>query len=388
GPLALLWNGFEFGLFYQSTDLRIRLQRVGANGELEGAAVVLTPNHLIFPDDELHVIWDPTRGAYLMARTITQSGERGLWLEVIERDGRTRADRQIELFPARPGANPRVAVTANGTIGVFYDHGITEQLTLLRIDASETLHPAIPVIADPGLTFDVHARNNVFGIVRRLPIADATTRTEIRWMALDHTGAVVTGDRQLVTSRGRDVVPVSLRGNENEWALSYVDSPLGLDLDRGELRLHRFSTAGGAISNTLFSPDSARFNALASDPFIWTGASYVTSGEFVLSPSEGSDSYLISHCPIRATASASKNIIVLYDPVELSTVVQGGSGPYRYEWDLGDRNFRTGSPVTHTYLHPGVYTVVVTVTDAAGGTSISTVTVRVVELKKRAVRPR
>lgn len=387
GPAALLWNGSEFGLFYQSTDLRIRLQRVGTDGQLLGGSILITPNHSVFADDELHVIWDATRNAYLMARTITQGAERGLWLEVIERDGRTRADRHIEIFPARP-ATPRVAVTRNGTIGVFYKHGTTEQLTLLRIDASEVLHPAIPVATTPGLAFDVHARNDVFGIVRRLPIVENTTRTEIRWMALDHTGAVVTGDRQLLESRGRDVAPVSLRGNDNEWALSYADSPLGFDIDRGEFRLHRFSTAGGAISNTLFASDRSRFAALGRYPLIWTGASYVASAEFNVSPNEGSDSYLLSHCPIRATAAASKQVIVLYDPVTFSATVEGGSAPYRYAWDFGNRTFGSGSPVTHTYLHPGTYTAILTVTDAAGGTSVSTVTVRVVEPKKRAVRPR
>ncbi|HEY0140734.1 MAG TPA: PKD domain-containing protein [Thermoanaerobaculia bacterium] len=385
GPVAILWNGLEFGLFYRGADSRIRLQRVSQAGELVGGALI-TPNHGGFAEDEFHVVWDPTRSAYVMARTITQGGERGLWLEVIERDGRTRADRQIELFPARPGANPRVAVTQNGTIGIFYKHAITEQLTLLRIDASETLHAAIPVATTPGLSYDVHARNNVFGVVRRIPFGGS--RTEIRWLALDHTGAVVTGDRQLLESRGRDVGPVSLRGNEEEWALSYVDSPLGFDIDRGEFRLHRFTTAGGRISDTLFSNDRSRFNALGSDPFVWTGASYVMSAEFTVSASEGSDSYLLSHCPIRATAAASKTTILLYDPVTFSAAVQGGTGPYRYQWDFGDRNFGNGSPVSHLYLHTGTYTAIVTVTDAAGGTSISTVTVRVIEGKRRAVRPR
>lgn len=383
GPASIFWTGNEFGVFYLTPDRRIRLQLISASGNPLSGGATITPNHAVFPDDEFEVVWDPTRQAYAMVRSITQGGDKGLWLILIERDGRTRADRRIELFPDKP-AQPRIAVTDSGVIGVFYIHSITRELTLLRVDADDVLHPTVPVATTPGRAIDVHSRNDLFGVVRRIDIP--ANRTEIRWLVLDDQGAIIVGDRQLAVSRGADVAPIALGGNDQEWALSYADSPLGFDLDRGDYRLLRFSTAGGQISNTFFSTETSRSNVIGTDPFVWTGASYVSSAEFFVSVNEGSDSYLVSHCPIQASVTVSLPVVRLFQPVTFTPTVQGGKGPFRYDWDFGDRSIGIGAPTSHTYQHTGLYTVILTVTDAAGGQSVTTINVLVTLPKTRAVR--
>jgi hypothetical protein len=383
GPISILWTGTEFAVFYQSPDRKIRLQLIAANGSPVSGSTVITANHSVFADDEFEVVWDPTRDAFAMVRTITQGGDNGLWFILIGRDGRTRADRRIELFPKKP-AQPRIAVTNSGIVGIFYVHALTDALTLLRIDAADVLQASVPVASAAGRNIDVYSRNNLFGVVRELDIP--ANRTEIRWLVLDDQGDQVVGDRRLVVSSGADVSPIALGGNDEEWALSYADSPLGFDLDRGDYRLMRFTTAGGQISNTFFSTESSRSNVLGSDPFVWTGASYVTSAEFFVSVGEGSDSYLISHCPIKAAVTSTLTIVRVFYPITFTPSVQGGKGPFRFDWDFGDRSSGVGAPATHIYQHTGLYTVILTVTDAAGGQSITTINVQVTTPKTRAVR--
>ena len=50
----------------------------------------------------------------------------------------------------------------------------------------------------------------------------------------------------------------------------------------------------------------------------------------------------------------------------------GGVPPYTFRWNFGDETPAvTGNPVIHKYSEPGVFTVVVTVTDSKGNTSRS-----------------
>jgi PKD repeat protein len=61
-------------------------------------------------------------------------------------------------------------------------------------------------------------------------------------------------------------------------------------------------------------------------------------------------------------------------PVELVALVSGGTAPFTYAWNLGDRNTSATATVTYTYAAPGTYVLGVLVTDALGATTTANVT--------------
>ena len=67
------------------------------------------------------------------------------------------------------------------------------------------------------------------------------------------------------------------------------------------------------------------------------------------------------------------------DVVTFTSTVTGGSGSPTYSWDFGDSSTAatTANP-THSFAATGTYTVKITVTDAAGATTQSTMTINVV----------
>ena len=63
--------------------------------------------------------------------------------------------------------------------------------------------------------------------------------------------------------------------------------------------------------------------------------------------------------------------------IQFTATAIGGTQPYVYAWDFGDGSTATGSTTSHSYLLPGTYTVVVTVTDGVGQTASASNTVTV-----------
>ncbi|HYY91037.1 MAG TPA: PKD domain-containing protein [Candidatus Dormibacteraeota bacterium] len=63
--------------------------------------------------------------------------------------------------------------------------------------------------------------------------------------------------------------------------------------------------------------------------------------------------------------------------VQFTGSATGGTAPYSYSWNFGDGNTGTGSTASNSYLLPGTYTVVLTVTDATGVTTTASQTITV-----------
>ena len=118
-------------------------------------------------------------------------------------------------------------------------------------------------------------------------------------------------------------------------------------------------------------------------PHVWTGTSYVGSISRAVPRSEGSDTHLVKHCPLLSSVSGPA-YTPLYGLAQFTASASGGTPDYRYQWDFGDTGKGEGRTPSHQYIRTGTYVVTVTITDTAGGLTVSTMTVNVVVPKRRA----
>jgi len=80
---------------------------------------------------------------------------------------------------------------------------------------------------------------------------------------------------------------------------------------------------------------------------------------------------------LTASFTVSLSHPVVGQTVSFTGSASGGTSPYSYAWNFGDSSTGSGSSVSHVYQTAGVYTVVLTVTDAAGHVASSSNTVTV-----------
>jgi PKD repeat protein len=62
--------------------------------------------------------------------------------------------------------------------------------------------------------------------------------------------------------------------------------------------------------------------------------------------------------------------------VRFTATAAGGAGPYRYRWSFGDGGTSTVQNPSRTYVAPGTYLVILTITDSRGVTARTTLSVR------------
>ncbi|HET7436510.1 MAG TPA: PKD domain-containing protein, partial [Thermoanaerobaculia bacterium] len=376
GPLALLWNGTEFGLFYQNQNLRLVLQRISAEGQPIGSGVIVAPARPVFAADEFDITWDAHRQAYAIARVAAQGPDRGLWFWSVRPDGTIAAELQLYFFLATP-AHPHIAVTANGTTGIIFDHSAGGIYYIaIAPDNTFTLAQLLPTI---GHDARLAVRGNTFAIAST---AVTNAGNAIRWLRFNANGTALAPESTIFVSP-REVSLSSLIATDREWALAYNDAPTGTP----EYRLRRFEDDGTIISDAVFSPDHLTTSLSTRYPFVWTGTSYISPVALFVNNTQGSDSYLIRNCPLRGTPVPNATLVAILDTVQFTADVSGGKPAYKYFWDFGD--FSTPSTFeapTHKYDRTGTYTVTLTVVDAVGATSVETATVRVIREKRRVVR--
>ena len=369
---ALLWNGSEFALFYQQPDSTLVMQRLDTNGNSIGAPVPIA-NHAWGGEDEVDVVWSPSRNAYGVARTVTNGPDRGVWMTVVSRTGEVIADSQLTLFFNIP-AVPRVAALPAGAFA----------LTWIR--TSGPLFLSIVPASGFGTTVSVSDRVVISAQVasdgnRILVIFSSTTSmgTELRSSQFDLSGNRITGDAPFLTGSGSDIFPLHLQWNPvlSEWALTYNDAQSGLNGFPGEIRLRRFRSLSDVASDTLLSPDPVRGRLNAPYPITFMNGAYYATISRLLSRVEGSESYLLKICPFFVTARSDPSFQQPFTPVTLIASGSGGTPPYRFEWNFGDNGIATGAVVQHLYSVPGTYTVTLTGTDAAGAVSITTTQVTI-----------
>jgi len=387
GPLALVWNGSDFGLFYQQpATLQLMMQRVSIGTVPIGNPVAIAPGHALAGGQEFNFTWDATRSAYVIARSSLSGFERGLWLTTAGVDGTTKTNDQL-TFNVFDTATPRVAVTSSGVIAVTWARVINnqEELAFAIVVPGQPL-TNIATVAQNATHALMATDNRIFFEVYQSPAPGNTT--EIRASKFDTTGRVVAADSRLVAPSGVDAVPASFIATDREWALEYVDAIFGAQSTfPGDTRLLRipFDTSLPQ-SNTLFSPDVTKRSLAPTGTIAWTGTFYTGPIGRYLSQAEGSESYLVRDCPLVATAVATPRIALPNATVTFTATATGGTGgPYSYSWQFGDiSTAEQGQTRTHVFARVGTYTATVTVTDAYGAVAVSRFTVQVANPKHRA----
>lgn len=385
GPIALIWNGSEYALFYQNGALQLLFQRIALSGEPIGAPVAVAPQHLNWQNQEYDIAWDARRNAYDIIHTIPTGTERGLWLTIVDRDGKIQFDQSLSIYFAT-SAEPRIAVAPSGEIGIAWvrQDASGDSLYFL-VFGSDNNVKAVETVSVGGRQAHLAVNDSYFLIITALPIP-ANNTTELRSVRVDLKGNVIARDATFLPARGVDIAPVALIWNPTlrEWALTYSESISGFNVFPGETRLRRFDFAG-KVSDTLFAPDTTKSIFAMQYTPVWSGTSYIGSIARTVPRSEGSDTHLVKHCPLLSSASG-PGYTALYGLAQFTASTNGGTPDYRYQWDFGDFFKAEGRTVSHQYVHTGTYVVTLTVTDTADGVSVSTTTVNVVIPKRRATK--
>jgi hypothetical protein len=399
GPVALVSGGSDFALFYQRPDEQLMLQRIDAQGILIGGPLPVAPQHAPTPAQEFDVAFDAARNGYVIVHTITQGRDFGLWLTILNRDGSQQFDQAISYF-AGDLVRPRVTSAANGRMGIAWVRAddpntgiyfqIVDRANLPVI--TQKLTSAIPRFGNFVLSTTPSGSYLIlFGAPP--PSGPAPKPASIIWSIGISANGVSGGVSPFISGRDvDDVAPVALTFNSarGENALLYSYARFGFATGVPDLRLRRF-TPGDIPSDTIFSPNSAISPFPTRWPLIWTGLSYVDT---VTRPggsprSEGTDTYLIKHCPFIVSIAADKQFVLPYRDVNFTATVTGGAAPFDFVWDFGDLTTGVhGSSLPHSYARIGTYIVSVTGTDSAGARATATFTVTVVDSigRHRAVR--
>jgi PKD domain len=380
GALALVWNGQGFGLFYRTErSAELVLQRLTASGQPIGGPIPVS-SRTIDITEEVDVVWSSVLNAYVVATTYSPRANKDIWIAVIDRDGIVQRDLNTAVFALAEAAWLQVAVTNDGTIGVFYT-AADESIVFARI--GPTGGAPVDHVWTPGRDLQVVAIGNRFYLVKQVQLTD---RSEIRWLILDSNGIVVGPDRLLVTAAGTDVRPLALVAAGQELALSYLDFDRNFPDFPPLFHLRRFTTTGVVIADSVFAlADPVQAFAVSEHEFVWTGSSYVSTA--VYTSGRELNSLLLRACPLRARVTTPREIVTNDEFVTFTAGAEGGAPGYSYKWNTGDSSATyTGQQLRYRFLHPGTYTVTLTVTDQAGVTTTATYTIRVAERKKRAVR--
>lgn len=388
GPLALLWDGSAFGLFYES-DNQLRMQRLDTQGNKVGAAVMVG-NQSVWQGQEYAITFNPVNRFYQIVHIVPQGLGKGFFLRSVKSDG-TIVREDIVLNTSVIVTMPRIAVLADGTTGIAFqlrNDPFTANVEYYdTVYSKDLVHGNLSLLATAGDRLLLASNETSFLAV--LTVAVAGGLPEIHAIPIDaasHTGEEV----KLIAAREKDIAPISLLWNPSlrEWGLVYVDAPNGLFTFPTDTRLRRFTESYDTVADVEFSPDLRRTYLDARYPVIFDGNAYVGALERFVTNVDGSEAYVARHCPFFVGLAAEPAFALVNTNVTLRALPSGGTSPIAYQWDFGDLvvDYKGSAVMAHKYTKPGTYTVTVQATDAQNVVSVATFHVRVVSLKPRAAR--
>ena len=388
GPIALLRGVTDFALFYQRNDFNIVMQRLSDQGEPIGNPIVLAPSQA-FTQQEIEVIYDPFRRAYVMIRTVPQQG---LWLTIINTDGSLAMNQQVSPFIGTP-TSPRVAAMPNGTLGIVWvmTTPVVDQLHFMAIRPDNSLiFSSVQPISPRGRMPLIAANASTFLIITRHETV--TGESTLHSIRMSPAGTFLERETPFLAPHGLDIASTALVWNPDlaEWAMAYVDYSGASGTGYAESRLLRFTDDGRPRSDSVFAPELASgFLLQLVDELVWSNEGYLGTGEFTLVPVQGSASSLMRHCPLLAHPRPVLRNQLLGSTVTFSAFATGGIPNHDFRWDFGDfSGVVTGSTVSHRFQRTGVHTITVTVTDRGGSTNQQSFQVNIVEPRRRPSRKR
>ena len=364
----ILSDGKEFSLWYRDANQNLKMSRISATGAAVGLpANVGGPAVTIAENDQVDITWSPALDAYVLVRTVTTTAPEQLWMTVVNANGTIRSTSLIAT-DLRPGTYARVAVTASGIIGLFYEQ--TNGSVRMRRVPSVRNSPYD--VWDAGADdLVVAARGEEFVMAR----SDEDGRV-ISWKVITNEGERVRDDTLLLA--GRDQVrPISLHARDEELAISYIDGDFERDPHRPRYRLLRFRPNGEPIADVFFAAGSfGPHRAPTEHDFVWTGTSYVSPG--ILDLGEADESYLFRYCPLVPDIFGSTTV-QRGDTATFTGNASGGVGPYRYEWRYAGGGSFEGPQFQLTFTDSGQFAFELTVTDATGAQATQLFTITIVD---------
>lgn len=386
--LGLVWNGNHFGLFFKNVDKQLVLRRISTASELLGPPIIPLEKLRLEPNDAVDLYWSTSRNAYVIARTVNNSVPRALWLTIVNGDGTVRSNvQQANIVPAE-NSFVRLAETASGIIGLFYERDGTRDVILQRFEEGQK--EINRKVWTPGIDLVVTSYDNRFVLART--VLQTNGIESIRWKTVDNLGFEVGAETRLLIGSGKEVEPQSLIvGPNGELALSYLDSRDGGATMDPSFRLRRFSPANGElISDTYFAAaDRTRHRAITEHDVVWTGNAYVAA---VVREITGDDeSFLLRMCPLVVDAQGPRTVRV-GETVTFTAAAAGGVPFYNYHWTWADLGFASGPELALTFSHTGTFTATLHVEDDAGTVATTTFSIEIVApeqpvyKRRRAVR--
>ncbi len=178
-----------------------------------------------------------------------------------------------------------------------------------------------------------------------------------------------------VTATVTNLAPIASAGidqNVNVGASVTLNGSASSDPDEHTPLSYLWTQTGGtAVTLSSVSVASPNFTAPAS-PTVLTFTLLVTDATGLGASTVDTIVVTVNEIAIAGLAAQSSSPTVLGGTTYLTASISAGSN-VTYEWNFGDGNTGSGATVTHLYTPTGVYTAVVTATNAAGQASVTTI---------------